>query len=331
MIDVSGSDEGPLVSYVLSSYNRREELTEAIESIRAQQYDPIEIVVVSSSTDDTATLFEDSGRFDTDEISFYHFTERLNNGEARNVGYERANGDVYVTIDDDAVLEDPDATETVVSTFCAHEDVGALAFQSRDYDTGTINSQEIPESPDVETPPTEPYLTTSFVGLGFAIRPTIVNAVGGFPEDFEYGFDDNDLAIRVLNHGYDILYLPSVVVRHKKSPKGRIPDDALLERRVENRIRLTVRNFPWRYVICSTVLWTLYGLAKTRLRPDPLWTVFRRLYDSRRELRRQRNVVDPTTIALLKARSSGLFLWVYGPHPRRIFGRHGNIKRLGWN
>lgn len=327
---MSNTDYNPLVSFVIATYNRPDDLADALDSVIAQKYRPIEIIVISNSTDGTSTMFEPGARFDHEFIHYHEFEGRMGVPEARNVGYEYATGDILVTIDDDAILESPDATNVVVSRFEEHEDVGALAFQSRYDETGELIRMEVPDPPNFEIPPTEEYRTNSFIGVGNALRRSALEEAGAYPSDFVYGFEEMDLSIRLLDARYDILYVPSVVVLHKQSPAGRRPDLEALERQVENRIRLTVRNLPWRYVLFSAVLWTAYGFVRTGFRPSSVTRILRRLYDDRYGLLAQRDVVDGGTIRTIKARSSMLFLWWYGPDPRWLFGKHGDSSRLGW-
>lgn len=321
------ANDNPVVSYVIPTYNRPDDLSEAVESVLNQTYRPIEVIVVSGSTDETASMFEDGGRFDREEVTLYDFPRRLSPPEARNIGYERAAGEILVTTDDDAVFASSDATDIIVSRFREHTDVGVLAFQSRDYYEDEILRKEIPDPPDFKTEPTEEYRTTSFIGVGTAIRRSALERAGDFPDDFEYGFEEMDLSIRVLDSGYDILYVPSVVVRHKKSQTARRPDHVVLELLVGNRIRLATRNLPWRYVVFSTLLWTLYGFARTGFRITPMKRIFESLWDQRHDLLEERNVIDGKTISLVKSRDTMLFLWVYGPHPRRLLG---NPQRFKW-
>lgn len=320
-------DEEPLVSYVIPTYNRPDDLAEAVESVLEQTYRPIEVVVVSGSTDETASMFREGGRFDRDEVRFYDFPTRMSPPEARNIGYDRASGEILATIDDDAVIANADATDIIVDRFREHGDVGILAFQSRDYYDGELLRKEIPDPPGFKTPPTEEYRTTSFIGVGTAIRKSALERAGDFPDDFEYGFEEMDLSIRVLDSGYDILYVPSLVVRHKKSPTARRPDHVVLELLVGNRIRLAVRNLPWRYVAFSALVWSLYGFARTGFRIEPMRRVLGTLWGQRHDLLEERNVIDGRTISLVKSRDTMLFLWVYGPHPRRLLG---NLKRITW-
>lgn len=326
---MSDLDENPLVSFVIATYNRPDDLSETIESVLAQAYSPLEIVVICNSTDETPSMFEEGGQFDQDGIRYYHFPERMGVPKARNVGYESANGDILVGLDDDAVLKDPNATDRIVSLFRTHDDVGVLAFQCRDYYTEEINLHETPDPPALDMTPAQQYRSANFVGVGNAIRRSTLEEAGLYPEDFVYGFEEMDLSFRAHDTGYDILYVPSVTVYHKKSPSARRTDAETQEKLVENRIKLAIRNLPARYVLCTALIWSAYAVVLTR-RPSSLARIYRGIYESRKDLLAGRSVIDSRTITRIKSRRAMLFFWWYGPHPGRIFGPSGNLDRLKW-
>ncbi len=327
---MSDDADGPLVSYMLATYGRPDELRDAVDSIISQSYRPLEIVIVGETSNEVRQLFEAGGRFDEEWIHFHRNTERRGVSHARNIAYEHATGDIVVQIDDDAALVDDDATETVVSLFEDHEDVGILAFQSRNADTDEVKLDETPDPPEFHMTPTEPYRATNFVGVGCAFRRAAIEAAGGlYPDNFTYGFEDMDLSLRVHDTGYDILYTPSIAVAHKKSPGARRETTETQVRLVENRIKLAVRNLPWRYVAFTALGWSVYALALTRS-PAALAAVLRGVYEDRRELLAERRVVDDRTIARIKSRKTMLYFWWYGPHPGRILPPNGNLDRLKW-
>jgi GT2 family glycosyltransferase len=326
MAETSNSD--PLVSFVIATINRPDDLKEAIESALEQEYRPIEIIVVSNSDESESTLFEHGGQFSDDPIKYLHFSERMRAPKAKNIAFENALGEFIVLMDDDAVLVDTEATDQIVSLFERHDDVGALAFQSQSYYTGEPRLFEIPSPPDFELPPVKQMRVSTFCGVGTALRRSVVTDLGGFPDDFIYGFEEQDLSIRILDKKYDILYVPSIIVHHKKSPEGRLTEDRTKMHQIENRIRIAVRSLPWRYVLFTALIWSIYGLLTFRFRLDPLCQIYSRLYNEKDSLLAERSVTDDETISLLKTRSTLLFAWWYGPHPRRLLD---NPDRFNWN
>lgn len=91
------SMDSPLVSVIIPSYNGGRYLTEAIESILAQEYRPIEVIVVNDgSADNTETI---AGRYGDRII----YTRQENRGPAaaRNRGLQMSHGKVIGFLDAD--------------------------------------------------------------------------------------------------------------------------------------------------------------------------------------------------------------------------------------
>ena len=80
--------KGSLVSVIIPAYNRERYLAETIDSVLAQDYRPIEIIVVDDgSTDGTADV---AGRFS--QVVRYFFQPNSGCGSALNAGVEKAEG-----------------------------------------------------------------------------------------------------------------------------------------------------------------------------------------------------------------------------------------------
>lgn len=323
----SSTGEPPLVSYIISTYDRPDDLVEAVESVVTQSYERLELIIVGDTSPSVKTLFEDGNRFDEPWIRFCHLTEQTGVAHSRNIGFEKANGEILVQIDDDAVLAHDDATRRVVDLFNEHDDIGVLSFQSQDRDTGTVRIEETPDPPEIGMEPTEAYRAPNFVGVGAAIRREVIDRVGMYPDEFTYGFEEMDLSLRIHDAGYDILYTPSIVVYHKKSEQGRRSDIEIKEQLVENRINLTIRNLPWRYVVFTSLIWSVYLVCVTRSFGSVM-RIARRIAGRWEALRDSRSVVHGSTIRRIKARQTMLYCWWYGPHPRRIVGADGDLSRL---
>ena len=88
---------GPLVSIIIPVFNGERFLREAVESVLAQKYSPVEIIIVDDgSTDGTATV----ARSFPETVRYLHQT---NHGPAaaRNRGIEQAQGDLIAFADAD--------------------------------------------------------------------------------------------------------------------------------------------------------------------------------------------------------------------------------------
>jgi glycosyltransferase involved in cell wall biosynthesis len=86
----------PLLSVMIGAYNAAPYLGEAIESVLAQDYEPVELIVVDDgSTDGTAEVARSFA--DVTVVS----QENGGNGAARNRAVENASGELYAFLDAD--------------------------------------------------------------------------------------------------------------------------------------------------------------------------------------------------------------------------------------
>lgn len=308
------------VSFVIATYNRKDDLRDTLDSVLEQEYPDFEVVVVCNSDDSTPDLFAADGPFDRERIRYFHFPDRMGVAKARNTGIRKATGDIIITLDDDAVLKHPDVTRHVVDAFSADPELGVLAFRSENYYTGTVAPKEFPDPPFNQRDPTESFETAFFVGVGNAIRAAVFSEVGYYAEDFEYGVEELDLSLRIVDAGYRIRYDPSACVRHKESPDGRLPDQEVVQQMLANRIKTTIRNLPWRYVVVSAIIWSIHTLVTTKAL-DPVVGALGAVVQQRQHLLDDRDVIDSATIRRIKHKSGPLYWWWLGTPPQPIFRR----------
>lgn len=92
----------PLVSVVITTYNREKYLETAIESVENQTYRPIEILVV----DDGSNFNYAASICDKFENCTYYFKNNGGLSTARNFGISRAKGEFIAFLDDDDYWEE---------------------------------------------------------------------------------------------------------------------------------------------------------------------------------------------------------------------------------
>lgn len=125
----------PLVSVVLTTYNRSALLPRAVRSVLHGTYDNFELIIVDdASTDNTPEVV--SGFGDT-RIQYVRLPENGGVLRARNRGFDLAKGSYITTLDDDDVLSS-DALATVVEAFerSQHQGVNILWFECLDAEAG---------------------------------------------------------------------------------------------------------------------------------------------------------------------------------------------------
>lgn len=287
-----------LVSFIVITYNRKDDLKETLNMLQAQNYHPIEIIVVdNNSSDGTEKLFKTE--FTDPSVRYIRLLENKGVAGGRNAGLKEAKGEIIICIDDDALLMDNKATHKVVHRFSQDNQLGVLAFKSVNYYTKEISREEFPHRDKSLNPDTE-FETSYFIGVGHAIKKEVYERVGLYPEDFFYAFEELDLSFRILDAGYKIIYFPSVKVLHKKSSEGRVPTSSVWIKMLENRMRTSIRNLPWRYVLGSSLIWTGYILFRTRGNVLIIWRAYRNLIQDLGNLFEERSPIRPQTVRKLR-------------------------------
>jgi glycosyltransferase involved in cell wall biosynthesis len=123
--DEDGPPARPLVSVIIPCYNQAHFVRHAIESVRAQTYPGVELILVNDgSTDDVESVVAG--------FPWVRSISQENRGlaAARNIGLARCRGDLVVFLDaDDRLL--PGAVETGVRLLAADPSLGFVAGHSR--------------------------------------------------------------------------------------------------------------------------------------------------------------------------------------------------------
>lgn len=234
----------PLVSFVISTFNSEDVITENIQSILDQEYDNIEIIVVDNhSHDQTADKVKQF-----DEVQLVRMPDQDYGAcETFNIGFESANGK-YIAILDDDVEVGPNWIEELVERLESDEDVA-------------VAQPKVIEAPDGETAKkkifTDEGFLSTFTGCGVLARKNALKECGYYDENYFIFANDLDLAARLLNKGYKILAFPSVTTIHKTHHSGEFNSFQTFYK-TRNQIWLY-----WRfYDRWNSILFTLYWLYK---------------------------------------------------------------------
>ncbi len=256
-----------MVSLILVSWNRREDLAVALTSVRMQDYPNIEIIVVDNgSTDGTEEMMRDEKK---GPLVLYRATRNLGASVARNIGLRLAEGKFVAFMDSDAELLAPDTISILVRRMTDNLRLGAVApaiyldaerkepwFLGGYYVRGNYCDQ-LRARKEWKNPE---YLSTCFSVWD---RDQVVH-LGGFDPAMPYGFEDNDLSWRTLAEGRELAVEPSCAVRHHLSPASRIRAERegwnhfYYDEQCRNRIQIKRLGF-WGYLKEEAWQWTRQG------------------------------------------------------------------------
>lgn len=216
----------PTVSVVVCTRNRCESLSLLLDSLRRQEYDHFEVVVVdgpcTDATDEVLSAWE--GR-----IVRRHVDAR-NLSVSRNVGIAASSGDLVAFIDDDA-YPDERWLRNVVTAF-EDDEVAAAGGPVRDHTGYTL--QALRSMADrwgdvsVELTPADRSMwlhpmTWTFpytIGTNAVFRRHQLARIGGFDERFAFYLDETDVCLRLIDRGWKVATLDSGTVYHKFLPSS---------------------------------------------------------------------------------------------------------------
>jgi len=195
-----------LVSVIIATRNRLALLPRALQSVYAQDYPNLEILVLDDASDDGSS---DYIRSCHPRVRSFRFERNRGPAAARNLLMREARGEYIVGIDDDACFLNTDAISKVIARVEREPQLAVAQFRVIQL------GQEMTSRPDGEC-----YLNT-FSTCGHCLRKAVLRETGDYPSYVLRQGEEPDLAIRLLDHGYYIMYFPGAVVSHDISEQGR--------------------------------------------------------------------------------------------------------------
>jgi GT2 family glycosyltransferase len=244
-------------SVIIPNWNGAHHLEECLDSLLAQTYPQVEIIVVdNASTDDSLSLLAAYP-----PVKVLPQARNLGFTGACNAGLHAAGGDILVLLNNDTAVN-PGWIEAVVRAFEHHPEAGIVASKMLLYDRRTVfhtagdyvTVDGLAHNRGVWQEDTGQYDHPAYVfsacGGSAAYRRTMLDAVGLLDDDFFFSLEDVDLAWRANLMGWRCLYVPQAVVYHKLKASGGGVTASYYDGR--NRIYTLVKNYP-------RDLWKLYG------------------------------------------------------------------------
>jgi len=229
----------PDISVIICSYNRRDYIIQAIDSLYHQtlprtRYEVI--VVDNNSTDDTESLCRTYIAAHADYNIRYMNETRQGASFARNTGAAVARSPLLAFMDDDAVAE-KDFLERIVLFFDTHPDATGMggriipAYEPAEpkwmshYVSSLVGNFEYSKTVTLFRPGKYPLESNMIV------RKEAFDAVGGFNTllpgvkgTLRIGGEGKDFFYRLQDRGSKIYYDPSVIVHHTVEVKKLTPE-----------------------------------------------------------------------------------------------------------
>lgn len=232
----------PALSIVIAAWNRKDDVLQTIRLLNEQDYRDFEIIVVDNgSTDGTSETVTAS----FPDVGLVRLAENRGATGGRNVGIEIARGEFILCLDSDASPE-CGALRTIVKKFRSDPLIGVVNSKvvnaaTRDFDS--VAGWAYSEKQKAKSG--EEFFSHNFSETGCAIRKEALEKAGLFWERLFFGREGEELALRILDAGYKILYCPSVVVLHRASPQTRFTSTERRYYDFRNSLYIYLVRYPW--------------------------------------------------------------------------------------
>lgn len=207
--DLAPLPENPLVSVIIPSYNSRQWVAKAIDSVLDQTYQNIEIIVIDDgSTDATKDFIQEN--YGKNERIRYLFQSNSGVSRARNFGIEQAKGHLISFLDaDDWLL--PEKVARQVEFLQAHPEYqvaycdfwnaynreGPLEVPTGGWLIKGVSGQILPDL----------LARTVIIMHATLVRRECLEKGGSFREDLPYA-EDWEFWMRLAGMGYQFGFLP---------------------------------------------------------------------------------------------------------------------------
>lgn len=220
----------PLVTVYIPTFNRVELLKRAVESVRQQTYQNLEIIIVDDcSTDGTHEYLEDISNQDS-RIRF--FLKEKNSGAcvSRNIAIENARGEYITGLDDDDYFLE-NRIKLFVSKASLNDNIGFFSssiLKVADDEFRTPNRFNIFKIFGVNS--AKKLLKQNFIGNQIFLKTKIIKEVGGF--------DENLKAWQDLECWYNLLKKKNIIFKYISAPTQVVDishrHERITTRKVEN-------------------------------------------------------------------------------------------------
>ena len=236
-------------SFVIVNYNRKNELlitiTKTKELIKNYKGEYEIVIVDNGSTDGSAEAVE------ANFPDVVLIANKVNTGApAWNFGFEKAQGDYFIIIDDDSHIES--GLEEALQYMEARPNIGVLALNVL---TGPYTSEgwKMEENKNI----------VGFIGCGAILRKETYKKIGGYADWIFLYVNEWELGLRCINAGYEVQYFADCKVIHRTSSLHRTTKrfEMLV---AKHQLAIIYKYFPrerWKY-INRVVLNNLKGVMK---------------------------------------------------------------------
>ena len=258
------------LSFIIISYNRSSDLLELLKNIsqldEAHQLLEEIIVVNNASTENYNPVRSFIDKQSSLPYKYFDAPENLGVAKGRNYALQKSKAPIIIMLDDDAVLQNKNCLANLLKEFeekNTRKPKAIISFKVLYYDNLEMQKNALPHKRFEEYKDRSSFETYYYAGGAHAIKRAVIEELGEYPADFFYGMEEYDLAYRILDAGYSIVYSDKIVMLHKESPLGRKPKKEKLQMMWVNKSKVAWRYLPKKYFYSTAMMWSLQYLKET--------------------------------------------------------------------
>lgn len=212
----------PLVSIIIATHNGRDLIQACLDSVFAQDYERIEVILVDNASTDGLGDFVPS-RYP--QVRQIRSPENLGYGQGNNLGASVANGELLLFLNHDTVVR-PSFLTHLVEAMNRDPEIGAaqsklLTAQNPDlidslgaYLTRTGFWYHPGRGESDQRADLQPFDILGACGTCLLVRRRVFDDLEGFDRDYVIYFDDADFTWRARLLGHRIVVVPRSVIYH---------------------------------------------------------------------------------------------------------------------
>ena len=191
-----------IVGICIATHNRREDLTRTLREIARLDPQPAEIIIAADGCTDGTPEFV---------AKAYPAVRLITQADARGSIPSRnemaavCTSDVFLSLDDDSFPIETDFLSRVSRMFDENPALAVASFPQRtDEFPATLTQTNFGPSQFVGT----------YANSGAAIRRSVFNQLGGYPDFFQHAYEEPDFALRCCASGWQVRHETALTIRH---------------------------------------------------------------------------------------------------------------------
>jgi GT2 family glycosyltransferase len=203
----------PRLTVGITTRNRPASLQRCVDSLRHIRHLAPEVLVF----DDASQIPAAESLAASHQLRIIRNDSGPGNIVGRNTLVREATSNLVLLLDDDAALIDGSSVERALAIVEGDAQVAAVAFAQAHAD-GTA----WPETMQPGRGQSPRYVAT-FIGFAHLVNRTVFLSLGGYRENFVFYGEEKEYCLRLLEHGFRVVYLPDALVIHAQDAAGRSP------------------------------------------------------------------------------------------------------------